>query len=268
MAASPRTVPNGSLTIRLGLLSMPVTIGKSWSDEREKNLRELCSCCNLPVDRTERCPTKDGVPNGKVKGVQRADGTWHVLAPGEVEQIESVKSKILSIEETVPLKGLPMIFATGAYYVRHDEKRGEGTSEVFATFAKGLETARVGALVKWGSASRERLGVLHAHQGIVFLTMLPMKDELRLPGEKEKAHQSATTDPEAVSMLTALLDNMKSESFDHSKYVDEGLRLRTEAVDRVLAGDVPPAPPKADSPKFGAIDLIATLKADLQNQAA
>ena len=261
--ASPRTVPNGSLTIRMGMLTMPVTIGKSWADEREKNLRELCSCCNLPVDRTERCPTKGGPPSGKVKGVEMADGTWHILSADEISFIESVKSKTLSIEETAPLSRLPMLFATGTYYVRHDDKRGEGQEEIFATFAAGLEKSRTGAIVKWGSTSRERLCVMHAHNGIVFLTTIPMLAELRLPGAQEKAHLTATVNNKTVDTMVELFDAMGVAKFDHGSYTDEGLSKRNAVVDAILDGEVPEKNSKDEKPMFGALDLIATLNAEI-----
>jgi non-homologous end joining protein Ku len=261
--ASPRTVPNGKLTIQLGLLHVNVSLGKAWADEREKGLRDVCADHTAFVNRNERCPVDDDCTlSTKVKGVELPDGKIRVLAEGEIEDIESAtKSDLLAVEETRPLDELPLHLSTGCYYVRPNSDV-PGSEAAFALLARTLNGTGMGLVVKWGTSSRERLCVIHAHENMVVLRTLPMGAEVREPGDKETSWESVKTDPKMVTMASKLVKSMRGKGeFKHEGYENEGLRLRSEAVERVLNGKGKATAPPA--PKAPSRDLEAELTAAL-----
>ena len=237
--ASPRSMWSG--TISLGLLTVPVTIGKSWADERENSLRDLCSLHGVPVDRTERCPTgpKCTLAGGKQKGVQHRERQWRKLNENEYAKIEdATKSDTLEVLDVQPAYDTPLSYGTGTYYVRYDAKAKGHTPDAFANFVAALGKGDKAAIVKWCKSARQKLAILHTRgDGILLLTTVPFESELREPGKMEKAHSEVEVQDAVVEQFTALFDAVASESFDHAAYSDEGLRLRSEAVEKILGGE-------------------------------
>ena len=236
---SPRSMWSG--TISLGLLTIPVTIGKSWSDEREQNLRDLCAVHGVPVDRTERCSGDDkcGLTNGKQKGVQLDSGKWRKLNENEYAKIEeSTKSETLEILDVQPVYETPIAYGTGTYYVRFDAKAKGHSPDAFAHLVATLEKGDKAAIVKWCKSARQKLAILHTTgDGILLLTTVPFASELREPGKMEKSHTEVAIVDEVVEQFDALMDAVASTEFDHDFYSDEGLRLRSEAVEKILGGE-------------------------------
>lgn len=264
--ASPRSMWSG--TISLGLLTIPVTIGKSWADEREQSLRDLCATHNVPVDRTERCLTDANWPEkiqtiigtkskpevkldhiagltecqlagGKQKGVQLEDGSWRKLNESEYAKIEeATKSETLEILDVQLAYELPLAYGTGTYFVRFDHKAKGHTPDAFAHLVAALDKGDKAAVVKWCKSARQKLAILHTSgDGILLLTTVPFTTEYREPGDAEKRHQAVEISAEVVEQFDALMDAVSSESFDYSAYSDEGLKLRTEAVEKILGGE-------------------------------
>lgn len=257
--ASPRSMWTGK--VRLGLFTVPVTVGKSWSEQRETGLRDLCSCCMKPVDRTERCPTKGGTPESKVKGVEVTENSWQELSGYELSLIEdATKSDTLDVNMEsgiVPLTRLPMIFSIGTYYLRP----GKGGEREFALLLSVLAQEKVGLVCKWGSASRERLMVISAYSGLVVMRELPMLAEIRQPGDKERAADGVEPAPAEKDLLTNIFREAQADSFTYANYENEAFKLRNAAVEKILTGDIPEEGTEEDEPKMPALDIMAMLKA-------
>lgn len=225
-------------TISLSLITIPVTIGKSWSDEREKNLRDICGTHLVPVDRTERCPADFRCEIDKVKGLE-VDGEWRAFNAAEYAAIEeATKSDTLEILNVQKEWDLPLEFGTGTYYVRFNAKAKGQSPDAFAHLVATLNQRDEGCVVKWCRSARQQLAVLRTDgQGHLLLTTIPFVGEWREPGLMESAHQHVEIQGEIVEQMGVLMDALSTEQFDHSLYTDEGLRLRSEAVEKILGGE-------------------------------
>jgi non-homologous end joining protein Ku len=264
-------------TIKLGLIDIPVTIGKSWADEREQGLRDLCATHNVPVDRTERCSTHARtcqLEGGKVKGVHTGE-KWVPLSESEYSAIEdATKSDRLEILDVQPVYDLPIEYGTGTYYVRYDKKVKGFDATAFAHFAATLSQRDLGVVVKWCKAAKQRLAVLHTSgEGILLLTTVPFASEWREPGDQEIEHRKIEVQPAVVEQMGNLLDSLKQEEFDHERYSDEGMKLRSDAVEKILdahrkgkkGGKQKEEKPEKKSGEH-VPDLMAALQASMQEQ--
>ena len=227
-------------TISLGLVSIPVTIGKAWSDEREASLRDICADHKVPIDRTERCGA--GITTcsmSKVKGVQMPDGSWRAFNMTEYAAIEdATKSDTLEILNVQKEWNLPLDFGTGTYYVRFNEKAKGNSPDAFAHLIATLNQRDEGCVVKWCRSARQKLAILRADgNGHLLLTTIPFVTELREAGRLESAHQHVEIQSEIVEQMGALMDALATDEFDHAAYTDEGMKLRTDAVDKILGGE-------------------------------
>ena len=269
MAASPKSMWAGSL--RLGLLNVPITIGKAAQEQKEKGLVTVCADHKVPINRSERCGAgaKD-CSLTKSKAVQKADKSYHVFSPAEVSSIEdSTKSDTLDVLDVQPLNDLPMEFGMGTYYVRAD-KKVRGSEQAFSILALALAKTRMGMVAKLCRSASQKLVVLHASEGMILLTQIPMLAELRKPGDDERAHWKVEPPTAQIDLLVDLLNQTRNSSgFDWAAYEDEGYRLRTEAVDRVLAGDVSDeADEQPVEETQQATDLMQTLMASIEKNKA
>jgi non-homologous end joining protein Ku len=256
-------------SISLGMVSIPVTIGKSWSDEREKNLRDVCAIHHTFIDRTERCSTDAHLPEkiatimgtrstneqkldhigrltecglvgGKMKGVYvEATEKIRVLSENEYAKIEDASaSDALEIVDYQPVYDLPLEFGTGTYYVRYNPPKPKSKIglDVLATFAQALAEKDHAAVVWWKRSTNWKLCALHiAPTGELLLTQLPLHSELRQPGTAERAHIGIPTDKGAVAMFQQLLAQIGSDEFDLSRFENKALSLRQEAVEKIMA---------------------------------
>lgn len=237
--SSPRTMWSG--TVKLGLTSFSISVGKSWADEREKNLRDVCSCHGEFIDRTERCTVTNKAPDGKAKGVELESGKIQTLTAAEYAAIEDASaSDELTVIDYQPVYELPLEFGTGTYYVRYNPPKKKSTVglDVMATFCKALAQADSAAIVMWKRAGSHKLCALHvASTGELLLTQLPLASEFREAGEVERRHLAVQTDKAAVAMFQQLLTAIASEEFDHERFENEAMKLRSEAVEKILAAE-------------------------------
>lgn len=251
--------------IRLGLLNVPITVGKSWSEERERGLRDICADHKVPIDRSERCGAgHDDCSMTKVKGVEASEGKWREFSPNEYAAIEeATKSDTLDILDAQPIGDLPVNFSTGTYYLRAD-KKAKGSELVFATLVLALAESGFGLVAKWCRSTRQQLVVIDAAEGILRLRTIPYESEVRAPGDEEKRHFSEDVDEAQVAMLVQLLTMTRSEGgFSYAEFSDDGLKLRQDAVQKVLDGEISEKDEKPEPKKAPANDLMALMQASI-----
>jgi non-homologous end joining protein Ku len=263
-SGSPRTTWSGS--IQCGLLNVPVTVGSAVTDSREKSLMDVCAKHHVPIDRSERCssPEKCDLSEGKLKAVNVGEGKLHVFSEAEISAIEdATKSSVLEVLDAQPLGKLPILYGCKTYYVRAEK----GAEKAMALLVASLEKCGFGLVTKLSNSSKQKLAVLHAHQEILFLTVIPMYADLRFPASKEKAHVGVSVDDTQVNMLVSLFEALRNDDgFEYESYEDEGATLRKAAVDRVIDGE---APPKIEPVVTkNADDTMAMLEASIEEMKA
>jgi non-homologous end joining protein Ku len=256
-------------TISLGLVSIPVTVGKSWADEREQNLRDICGTHLVPVDRTERCPDHPDCEIDKVKGVE-VNGEWRAFNANEYAAIEeATKSDTLEILDVQKEWNLPMEYGTGTYYVRFNTKAKGVSPDAFAHLIATLNQRDEGCVVKWCRSARQKLAILHADgKGHLLLTTIPFTTEWREPDKMENIHHGVEINDEIVQQMGALMDALSSKQFDHSLYTDEGMKLRSDAVEKIVGGEKLQEKKEQKDEGQNVPDLMAQIKASMDQKKA
>jgi non-homologous end joining protein Ku len=253
-------------SIELGLINIPITVGKAWSDERETSLITVCDHGDghaYKINRSERCDQCGGAPTNKQAAIIMGDGDgvegYYVLDSNEYAEIEnSTKTLTLEIKDAQPLSALPMIFTTGTYYIRHDDK-AKVQPKALNRLVTALGKTGYGLVCQWGNSSSQKLCVIHAERGVLLLRVIPHLSEIRVPSKRERAHFSVPANEAEVEKMIELLNAIRKPKFDYASYVDHGLELRQAAVERILAGEqmqTPDEPQPAEEPS----DMLAALE--------
>lgn len=257
-------------TVKLGLVSFPVSIGKSWADDREKNLRDVCVTHKSFVERTERCHEDNAVAHniltvlqsdqdyrqkmahiesyasklcdlsgGKAKGVEMPSGQIRVLNDAEFDAVSSeIASDVLEIVDYQPVYDLPLEFGTGTYYVRYNPPKKGSTSglDAMANFVATLERNTTACVIMWKRSGSHKLCALHVGgDNLLLLTILPLATEYRDPGLLEKRHHGIEVDDESVNLFDQLLKATAADQFEWDSHASEANEKRSEAVDKILA---------------------------------
>lgn len=264
MASSPKSMFSG--VIQLGeFVNINVTIGKAWSDEREQSLTTV----NLNGDVAERVLRNEHLASGKKitnkqHAVEVEEGVFRVFKPEEFDSIEhSTKTPILRICDVVPLRELPLIFTTGCYYCRHDTK-AKVSAKPFKALCVSLASNNEALICKWGNSSKQKLVFISIDRGVMILRTTPFATEIRVPSKMERAHWAQEVSEREVAKMMELLSEIHTTGTPWTEQFDEGLRLRQEAVDRILNDEdieIPEAPEVEEIDYFAAIDkAIAAVK--------
>lgn len=245
--ASPRSMFTG--VIELGLVNIPVTLGKAI-DDREPHFRTVCRCHKKPIDARWRCSVTEKLTTDTLSAVQVDENEWRVIDEDEMAQIEeATKSKILTVLDVQPTSKLPLMYAYGTYYVRHDLK-SKVRPDAMATLVASMTKNKYGLVVKWGNASRDKLCLITAESGVMVLRLIPFWENVRVASTDEREHFKGKIQPRNVEKMDELLNAVRNpEGFRYPEYSDVGKELREAAVERILSGTEPksrPAPPKDD----------------------
>jgi non-homologous end joining protein Ku len=264
MASSPKTMFSGTIEVS-PLVNIPITIGKAYTEEREGSLVQV----NVENGKAERILKTEHLASGKkVTNKQHAvevNGELRVLESEEFAGIErATKSHILKVLDVKPLGKLPLTFSTGCYYVRMDEK-AKVDHRAFKALALALAKLNVGLICKWGNSSRQKLVVISVESGVMLLRVLPFATDIRPASKTERAHWAIEVPERYVEKMSELLGEISKNGEPWNVQQDEGLRLRREAVDRLLNGEevtaAEPEPEPVEVDYFEMIDnAIAAVK--------
>lgn len=265
--ASPRSMWSGS--IELGLINIPITIGKAFSDERESSFVQVCyhgdAAGASKIERHEYCKQCDGQPQHK-RSALAVEGGYRIFDDTELGQIGvDTKTQSLIIEDIQPLDSLPMIFSIGCYYIRHDAK-SKVQPRALSRLIAALGKTGFGLICKWGNSSKQKLCVISAERGVLILRVIPYLSEIRIASKKEREHWSVPNDDTETAKMVELMEAVRNPSgFQYASYSDKGLELRQEAIERLLSNASPPEPPNNSQPQ---IDIFEALEMAIAEQKA
>jgi non-homologous end joining protein Ku len=250
MGQSPKSMFTG--TIELGLVNIPITLGKAVGDEREGSLKQVCRCHQKPIDARWRCAVSHEYTTDTVAAVQVGDDEWRLIDEAEMQQIEeATKSKILTVLDVQPTSKLPLMYAYGTYYVRHDAK-SKMRPDAMATLVASMTKNHYGLVTKWGNSAKEKLCFITAESGVLVLRLIPFWENIRVASSAEREHFKGKVQPKNVEKMDELLNAFRNpDGFKYAEYADAAIQLRQNAIERILSGEEPkplPAPPKLDEP--------------------
>jgi non-homologous end joining protein Ku len=238
MSGSPTTFWTGM--IELGLVNIPITIGKATADpKRDSALTDVAEYADGSVEKILR---NEHVASGRTDYIKRTavkteDG-YRVFDSDEWNAIEeATKTPTLQVVDVQPASKLPLLYTTGTYYIRHNDK-AKIEPYAMATLAATLMTERLALICKWGSSARQKLCIITAERGILVMRIVPFQVDVRKASDREREHMKKKVDVKHVEQMSELLYALQNpEGFDYSAYSDEGLAMRQKAVDRILSGE-------------------------------
>jgi len=248
----------GSGTISFGLVSIPVRMftaaspgGIAFNQLHQKcggriRQQQICPACNEIVERASL-----------VKGYEFTRDQYVQFTEEELKGLEGEASKMIDIEEFVPLKEVDPIYFEKTYYLGPDK----GGEKAYRLLAEAMRTAERVALAKFVMRGKENLVLIRAAGEGLMLHMMYFADEIRDFTEVDKG-EGATLKPGELDLAKRLILELTNEAFQPEHYADE-YRTRVLAVveSKVEGREVTSIAPQAQ--KTQVIDLMDALKQSL-----
>jgi DNA end-binding protein Ku len=253
----------GSGTISFGLVTIPVRLYTATSPGTVSfNLlhaacgtrvrqQMFCPTCNVTVDRADL-----------VRGYEFAKDQYVRITDEELKRLEGEASKVIDINEFVPLSDVDPIYFERTYYLGPDK----GGEKAYRLLAEAMAKSQRVALAKFVQRGKESLVLVRpAKDGLMLHTMY-FADEVRDFGEIDKGGAVAVRENE-LKLALQLIDGLTSEKFEPERYADEYRQRVLALVNQKIEGrEVTVAPPEA--PRAQVIDLMDALKQSLARTGA
>jgi len=253
----------GSGTISFGLVSIPVKMytaassaGVSFNQLHEKCGNRIkqqlqCPVCNVVVERA-----------GLVKGYEFAKDQYVRFTEDELKQLEQENSKLIEIEEFVPLDKVDPLYFEKTYYLGPDE----GGDKAYRLLADAMTKTNRVALAKFVMRGKENLVLIRPAQGGLTLHGMYFADEVRDFGEIDKG-DDAKIKPGELELAGRLINELSNDKFEPEKYHDEYRGRVLEIVTNKVEGrEVTMIAPQAQRAQV--IDLMDALKQSLEQRGA
>jgi DNA end-binding protein Ku len=253
----------GSGTISFGLVSIPVKMytaasggGVSFNMLHEKcgsriKQQQLCPVCNEVVDRTQL-----------VRGYEFAKEQYVRFTEEELKQLEQENSKMIEIEEFVPLDKVDPIYFEKTYYLGPDT----GGEKAYRLLTDAMTKTNRVALAKFVMRGKENLVLIRPSQGGLMLHGMYFADEVRDFGEVDKG-ESAKLRGGELELAERLIDELANDKFEPGKYHDEYAGRVLEIVNMKVEGkEITTAVPQSERAQV--IDLMDALKQSLEQHGA
>lgn len=225
-----RAMWSGSFGI--SLLTIPVKLGAAVSDgDLKLHQHRRSDGSRIKYLRVAEADGAEVPYSEIVKGAETADGSVVLLEDKDLEQAFGEKSRNAKILMFTDPANIPRIAAGKAYVVQPDI----GGEKTYALLAGALARTNKVAVVQIALRQRERLGLIYADEGYLYMESLEWVDDVRKPDFE--APDTEVTDAEAA-MADQLVEQMSS-NFDFSAYHDESkLRLAELVAAKAEVGQV------------------------------
>ena len=252
----------GSGTISFGLVSIPIRMFTAASSGRLafNQLHEkcgsrikqqlMCPVCNETVDRTSL-----------VKGYEFAKEQYVRFTDEELKAIEEENSRMIEIQEFVPLEKVDPIFFENTYYLGPDK----GGDKAYRLLADAMTKSKRVALAKYVMRGKGNLVLIRAAQDGLMLHTMYFADEVRDFSEVEKG--DAQPRANELDLAKMLIDQLSTDKFEPIKYKDEYRDKLLGIIEMKVEGkEITTSAPAAERTQV--IDLMDALKQSLEQRGA
>ena len=254
-----RAISSG--TISFGLVSIPIKLYTAASSAGIA-FNFLHNRCGSRMKQQQLCPVCDEVVQRSdlVRGYEFAKNEYVRFENDELKTLEEETSKVIELEEFVPLEKVDPVYFEKTYYLGPDK----GGDKAYRLLADAMtESNRVG-LAKYVMRGKEGLVLIRAVQGGLMLHTMYYADEVRDFDDIDRGQTVKLKDGE-LDLAIRLIDELVRKEFHpenyHDEYRDRVLRLVEQKVE---GKEVTALEPQVRQSQV--VDLMEALKASLERR--
>jgi DNA end-binding protein Ku len=252
----------GSGTISFGLVSIPVKLYTAASSGNV-SFNLLHAKCGSRIKQQTFCPACNEVVerSALVKGYEFQKDQYVRFTDEELKALEGESSKVIDIEEFVPLSSVDPIFFEKTYYLGPDK----GGEKPYRLLADAMAKSDKVALATFVMRGKESLVLVRPAQDGLMLHTMYFADEVRDFGEIEKGKSVKLREGE-LGLAERLIGELSHDEFKPEQYRDQYReRVLDLASSKVEGKEITAVEPEAQRAQV--IDLMDALKQSLAKRA-
>ena len=252
----------GSGTISFGLVSIPVKLYTAAS-AGGVSFNQLHVTCGNRLRQQMFCPVDNEVVDRSqiVKGYEFQKDQYVRFTDEEIKSVEGEGSKVIEIQEFVPLSTVDPIYFEKTYYLGPDK----GGDKPYRLLADAMAKTERVALAKFVMRGKESLVLIRPAQHGLMLHTMYFADEVREFGEIDKG-ESATLREGELGLALRLIEDLSHEEFKPEEYHDDYRQRVLDLVNLKVEGkEVTTVTPEVHRAQV--IDLMDALKQSLAKRA-
>jgi DNA end-binding protein Ku len=251
-----------STTVSFGLVSLPVKLYSTGESGSRISFNLLHEACGTKLKQQYICPKCEVVvPRDEMaKGYEFSKNQYVLFNEDELKAIEAPKTDGIEITEFVPADQVEAVYLDRSYYLGPDK----GGARAYRLLSAALrETGRV-AIAKYASRGRQSLVMVRPHQEGLVLDQLRYAEEVR--SFDEVPVDDADVKPAELTLAKQLIDQSSADTFQPTNYSDEVREKMLELIQKKVEGEEITVQPADEEVAPKVIDLMAALKASLQEK--
>jgi DNA end-binding protein Ku len=256
----PRPTWKGSISF--GLVNVPVQLFTAVRSQ-DIRFRQLHGKTHARV-RQQRIDVETGEEvayDELVKGYETADGSYVVVDPEELRQLDPEASELIDIHDFVDLADIDPIYYDRPYYLAPD---GKAAAKPYRLLTDAMMREGKVAIATFVMRNKEHLAAIRARDDLLLLSTMNHADEVVDPADLDIP--AITGDVEVrdreVEMARRLIDSLVTD-FAPDAYED-GYRKRLVEFLEAKAEGQEVEMPAVERDRGGVIDLTAALEASLE----
>jgi DNA end-binding protein Ku len=252
----PRSLWNG--TISFGAVHVPIKL-YSATESKTVHFSEVHLADGAKIEHRRFCTKEDKevAYEEVVRGFEVSSGNYVVLEKEEADAAAGDRTRLVEVEQFVPLADIDPVFYDKPYYVGPRD----GGEAAYRLLHDALgKTGRV-AIGRFTFHNREYLVAIRPFDGLLAMHTLRFADELSGTGAPKPPKGARKPSDKEVRMAERLVDTLH-ERFKPERYEDSYREAVLEVIERKAAGK-PIEAPEEDEPEDEDDDLAAALEASL-----
>ena len=254
-----RAISSG--TISFGLVSIPIKLYTAASSGGIA-FNFLHNRCGARMKQQQFCPVCEEVVQRSdlVRGYEFAKNQYVRFDNDELKALEEETSKVIELEEFVPLEKVDPVYFEKTYYLGPDK----GGEKAYRLLADAMtESNRVG-LAKYVMRGKQGLVLIRAVQGGLMLHSMYYAGEVRDFDDIDRGQTVEIKDGE-LKLAVRLINELVRKEFHPENYHDEYKARVLHLVDQKVEGkEVTALEPQVRQSQV--VDLMEALKASLEQQ--
>ena len=198
-----------------------------------------------------------------VKGYEFEKDRFVLFTPEELKALEESSSSTIEIMSFIPEKSVDPLFYDKAYLLAPDKRGGKP----YGLLAEAMRQSGRCALAKWNWKAKQYVVQVRPAEGGLVLQQLLYAEEVR--SLKDLDIERVEVSQGELQLALQLIDQISTDSYDPTQYIDEEKKRILAAIDEKIAGKQVVAAAHEEAPGTAqVIDLMEALRASLAKKPA
>ena len=248
-----------SLSLGFGLVSIPVKLYSATESAGAVKFNLLARDGSRLKQQYVSEKDQSVVPRSEmVKGYEFEKDRFVLFTPEELKALEESSSASIDILSFIPEKSVDPLFYDKAYLLAPDKRGGKP----YALLAEAMRQSGRCALARWSWKARQHVVQIRPVEDGLVLQQLLYAEEVR--SLKELAIEHVEIAPGELQLALQLIDQISTDSYDPTQFVDAEKKRILAAIDEKIAGkQVVASAHEEVSGSAQVIDLMEALRASL-----